>query len=812
LATLAELVKEKQAWTGKPVKRKEDARLLTGFGRFVDDVKLPGMAYAAILRSPYAHARILRIDVSKAEKIPGVICTLTGEEVAKLTDPFLQISPPPANKIKDYCLAVGKVRYFGEPVVAVVAESRAIAEDALEHIEVEYEVLEHVLDAREALKPNAPVIHEEAGTNLVFRGVWDYGNVREAKREADRVIKKKLHFHRFSSTPIEPNAVIAHHDKATGMLTVYSNNQMPMFCIPWVASALRFPSNKIRMITGDIGGGFGTKIINYPYIVLVSLLAMKSGRPVKWVEDRTEHLIAGTHGNERTFEVEIAARKDGTILGLDVKAWDDCGAYTRYEPAGAVIWAQVTPGCYRFKNFRMEFYQVVTNKSPVGPNRGYSRLQHLWMIERCVDFVARELKLDPTEVRLKNFIRAEEMPYTTPSGSVYDGGNYTAALKKALNVLGYSRWRRIQKEMRAKGRLIGIGVSISLDSAVNNFGQVRILNPDNPFSGNSEGARILLDVFGQIQVALGTSPQGQGHETIAAQVVADQFGITPDQVNVLMGFDSTVNPFSHQSGAYASRSAVMLTGALLSASNKLKEKIAKIASHMMKCSQEDIEFMEGNVVDLKSGKKIPLWQIANVAWVNNVLLPPGMEPGLVAISHWRPEFKQGLPDEKWRVEQTLTYSYQCHAAVIELDKETGKFRILKYVIVDDCGRQINPMIVEGQVHGAAAHGIGAAMFENFEYSDDGILKSSTFVDYLVPTALDIPDIRTERMETPSLFAPLGLKGVGEGGGTPLATIAQAVEDALLPYGIEITDSHQNPYRIYEMIKLAGKKQSRKKHR
>jgi 2-furoyl-CoA dehydrogenase large subunit len=805
LETVTELLKEREVWTGKAVKRKEDLRLITGYGKFVDDVKLTGMAYAAILRSPYAHAKIVKVDVSKAEKIPGVICTLTGDEVAKLTEPFLQISPSPANKIKDYCLAVGKVRYFGEPVVAVVAESRALAEDALEQIEVEYEVLPHVLDAREALKKGAPIIHEEAGTNLVFRGVWDYGDVRKAKKNAYKVIRKKLHFHRFSSTPIEPNAVLSHYDKTTGMLTIYSNNQMPMFCIPWIASALRFPSNKIRMITGDIGGGFGTKIINYPYLVLVSLLAMKSGRPVKWVEDRTENLIAGTHGNERTFEVEIAANKDGTILGLDVKAWDDCGAYTRYEPAGAVIWAQVTPGCYRFKNFRMEFYQVTTNKSPVGPNRGYSRLQHLWMIERCVDMVAREFKLDPTEVRLKNFIRAEEMPYTTPSGSVYDGGDYTAALKKALHAIEYSKWRRLQKKLRAEGKLIGIGVSISLDSAVNNFGQVKILNPENPFSGNSEGARILIDVFGQIQVAVGTSPQGQGHETIAAQIVADQFGVTPEQVNVLVGFDSALNPYSHQSGAYASRSAVMLTGALLGASRKLKEKIANIASHVMGCSPADVEFMEGNVVDLKTGKKIPLWQVANIAWVNNVLLPHGIEPGLVAISHWRPEFKQGLPDEKWRIEQTLTYSYQCHAAVIELDKETGKFKILRYVIIDDCGRQINPMIVEGQVHGAAAHGIGAAMFENFEYSEEGVLRSSTFVDYLIPTALDIPNIQTERMETPSLFAPLGLKGVGEGGGTPLATIAQAVEDALLPFGIEVTDSHQNPYKIYEMIKAKRKK-------
>jgi 2-furoyl-CoA dehydrogenase large subunit len=368
-----------------------------------------------------------------------------------------------------------------------------------------------------------------------------------------------------------------------------------------------------------------------------------------------------------------------------------------------------------------------------------------------------------------------------------------------MKLIEYSKWKGLQREARKEGRLIGVGIAISLDSAVNNFGQVKILTQDNPFSGNSEGARILLDAFGQIQVALGTSPQGQGHETIASQIVADEFGVTPDQVTVLPGFDSAINPFSHQSGAYASRSAVMLTGALLGAAKKVKEKAAKIAAHLMQVDAEGIVFKEGNAIS-RSGKKLPLWQVANVAWVNNALLPPGMEPGLVAINHWRPEFKRAIPDEKHLVEQTMTYSYQCHAAVVDVDRETGKTKILRYAIVDDCGRQINPVIVEGQVHGAAAHGIGAALYENFEYGDDGQLQSSTFVDYLVPTALDIPDIVTSKMETPSLFAPGGLKGVGEGGGTPLAALASAVEDALAPFGIEITDSHQNPQRIYGTIK------------
>ncbi|MDG6996931.1 MAG: xanthine dehydrogenase family protein [Nitrososphaerota archaeon] len=799
MATVTELVKEeRRLWMGQPLKRKEDPRLISGLGKYVDDVKLPGTAYAAILRSPYAHAKITRLDTSKAERLPGVVCVMTGEEVAKLTDPFIQISPAPANKLKDYCLAVGKVHFVGEPVAAVVAETRAIAEDALELIEAEYETLDALVDARRGIRSDAPIVHEDAGTNVAFHGVWDYGDIEKAIKQADKVIKATLHFHRFSSTPIENNGVVANYDRATGFLNIYCNNQMPMFCIPWLSFGLRFPSNKIRMITGDIGGGFGTKIINYPYLALISLLSMKAKRPVKWTEDRREHLIAN-HGNERTFDVEIPIKKDGTILGLKATAFDDCGAYTRYEPAGATIWAQVVPGCLNIKDFKMDFYQVITNKAPVGPNRGYSRMQHLWMIERAIDLVAKELGLDPADVRLKNYIQPEQMPYTTPSGGIYDGGDYPEALKKALKLIDYDGLREEQARARKQGRLIGIGMGMAVDSGTNNFAQVKILTNDNPFSGNSEAARVSIDGLGQIQVALGTVPQGQGHETFASQIVADEFGVTPDQVTVLMGFDSAMNPYSHQSGSYASRSAVMGTGALSGASKKLKEKVTKIAGHLMQVSPEKLEFKEGNVVDRESGKKVPLWQIGNVAWVNNLMLPDGMEPGLIALHYYKPPGFT-VPDEKFRLNQTLTYSYQAHAVAIELDPETGKFKILRYAIVDDCGRQINPLIVEGQVLGAAAHGIGGAMFENFEYDEQGQLLASTFVDYLVPTALDIPHIVTSHIEVPSLFAPKGIRGVGEGGGTPLGAISNAVEDALAPFGVQITDSHQNPQHIHKLIR------------
>ncbi|MGI0080701.1 MAG: xanthine dehydrogenase family protein molybdopterin-binding subunit, partial [Nitrososphaerales archaeon] len=639
MATVTELVKEEpKLWMGQPVKRKEDPRLISGLGKFIDDLKLPGLAYLAILRSPYAHARIKKLDVSKAEKIPGVVCAMTGSEVAKLTDPFLQISSAPANKLKDYCLAVDKVHFVGEPVAAIVAETRAIAEDALEAIQVEYETLPCVTEVRKTLEPNAPLVHEVVGSNLVFHGEWDYGDIERAIGDADKVVKATLHFHRFNSTPIENNGAVAHYDRATGFLTIYCNNQMPMFCIPWISFGMRFPSNRIRMVTGDIGGGFGTKIISYPYLVLTSLLSIKSGRPIKWTEDRKENLASGGHGNERTFDVEIPVKRDGTIMGFKASAYDDCGAYTRYEPAGAVIWAQVTPGCYHFQNFRMDFYQVMTNKCPVGPNRGYSRAQHLWMLERSVDIVAHELGLDPAEVRYKNFVRKDEMPYLTPSGGIYDGGDYSASLRMVLKLIDYEGLREEQKEARKHGKLIGIGMATVIDSGTNNFAQVKIVNPDNPFSGNSEAARITIDALGQIQVALGTVPQGQGHETFASQIVADELGVGVDQVTVLMGFDSGTNPYSFQSGSYASRSAVMGTGALLGAAKKVKEKAALIAAHILKSDPQNIEFREGNAIDRSSAKKVPLWQLGNIAWVNNLLLPEGMEPGLSATSYWKPSF------------------------------------------------------------------------------------------------------------------------------------------------------------------------------
>ena len=428
-----------KGWGGQSVRRKEDKRLLQGEGVFVDDVKRHGMGYLHFVRSPYAHAHITRVDVSAAEAIDGVYGTLTGEEVAALTDPFFQISSVPGANIKDFSLAVGKVRYVGEPVVAVVAETRELARDASELVEVDYEPLPAVVDARKAQDSETPVLHDDAGGNLMWTGLYSWGDLDSAFAEADRVIKiPELHFHRFNSTPLECDGALVEYNRGVGQWTIHTNNQFPGFAAIMMGPAMRVGLDKLRFVTQDIGGGFGNKITSHPQLVVCCLLARKLNRPVQWTEWRTDFHLSMSHGNERWFQdTEVAVKDDGTLLGFRTKALDDAGAWLRYEPLGGVIWAQVTPGMYRWRHIELEFTQVATNKAPVSPNRGYSRMQHLWFTERVIDIVARELGLDPVEVRKQNYIRAEDMPYETPNGCVYDSGDYAGMLDLALELIDY---------------------------------------------------------------------------------------------------------------------------------------------------------------------------------------------------------------------------------------------------------------------------------------------------------------------------------------------------------------------------------------
>src|SRR5438105_1995199 len=670
--------KPQKGWAGQNVPRKEDKRLLQGEGVFFDDIKRHEMGYVHFVRSPYAHARIKSVDVSKALELQGVYGTLTGDEVAILTDPFFELSVPPGAHMKDYALAVGKVRHLGEPVAAVVASTRELARDASELIEVEFEPLEPLVDARRAQDDGAPILHDEAGSNVVWDGTFDWGDFEGAVAEADHVVKiKELHFDRFSSTPLECSGCLVEYNRGTGQWTMYCNHQMPGVGAIWMAPAMRVGIDKLRFVTQDIGGGFGNKICLHPYFVACCLLARKLNRAVQWTEWRTDQHTANAHGNERWFQdIEVAVKADGTMLGFKVKALDDCGAFPRYEPLGCIIWAQVTPGVYRWRNIRVDFTQVVTNKSPVAPNRGYSRMQQLWLTERIIDIVAHELGLDPVEVRKKNYVRTDEMPYETPNGCVYDSGDYARCLDIALELIDYpgARARQAQKD----GKLVGIGIGSTLDSGTNNFGQSTLLNPELQFSGNNEVATIKLDIFGEIVLTLGTVPQGQGHETVASQVAADILGVSPDQIHVRPGHDSYWNSHAGFSGTYASQFAVTGLEAVKGATEKLASEIRRLT-----------------------------------------------------------------------------------AAVL-----------------------------------------GAALHETFAYDEYGQLLTANFYDYHVPHALDLPEIKTDYVESPSPFSSLGTKGMGEGGGAAIHAVCAAIQDALRSAGIGavVSDSHNPSERVWRLIR------------
>ncbi|HXK12946.1 MAG TPA: xanthine dehydrogenase family protein molybdopterin-binding subunit [Gaiellaceae bacterium] len=792
-----------ETYKGQSVPRKEDRRLVQGQGVFVDDIKRHGMGYIHFVRSPYAHAHITSLDVSKAEAAPGVYGTLTGEEVASLTDPFFQISSVPGGNIKDYALAVGKVRYVGEAIVAVVAETRELARDASELVEIEYEPIAAITDARYARDEGVPTIHEDAGGNLMWEGVYEWGDLDAAFAEADKIVKiDELHFHRFNSTPLETNGAVVEYNRGIGQWTIHTNNQFPGFAAIMMGPAMRTGLDKIRFVTQDIGGGFGNKITTHPQLVACCLLARKLGRAVNWTEWRTDFHSSMSHGNERWFQdTEVAVKNDGTLLGFRTKALDDAGAWLRYEPLGGVIWAQVTPGMYRWRHIRLEFTQVATNKAPVSPNRGYSRMQHLWFTERIIDIVAHELDLDPVEIRKKNYIRTEEMPYETPNGCVYDSGDYAGMLDAALELIDYPNVAARRAEAEARGKLLGVGIGSTLDSGTNNFGQSRMINPELQFSGNNEVATVKLDIFGEIVVTLGTTPQGQGHETTAAQVVADILKCSVDDVHVRAGHDSYWNSHAGFSGTYASQFAVTGLSAVKGATDMLREEIFKLAGAVFGgVPAEALELADGGIrIKENPDAFLPFMACGAIINANNAGLPEDLGVTLNCRYVYRPPFQ--VPDvEKKFGNLTLTYAVQVHVAVIEVDPETGYYEIVDYVAIDDCGKRINPQIVEGQVMGATAQALGAAVHEEFVYDEDGNLLTPNFYDYHVPHALDMPPLKTGFLESPSPFTPLGTKGMGEGGGAGIHAICSAVQDALRSHGGAKVHDSANPYhRVWEML-------------
>ncbi len=790
---------------GQSVPRVEDGRLLKGQGEFADDVWMHRQGHAHFVRSPVGHARIASLDTRRALELDGVYTVLTGEEAKELCEvPFFQIAPEPAGRIAEYPLAVDKVRYHGDAVAVVLAETREIARDAAGLVEVEYEPLPAVVDTVAAADPQAPILHEEAGTNVAWHGVFDWGDIDWALENADHVVEiDRLHFHRFSSTPLECNAAVVNWDPGTDTVHVSSNNQMPMFASMVIGPTLGVPTNRLLFSSQDIGGAFGNKIGSYPQIAALALLSRKAGRPAKWTEYRTDHMLSSGQGNERTFlDTKVAVMSDGTILGFKTRVFDDAGAYLHYEPLGAVIWSQVSCGCYRLKHLQVDYTETLTNKCPTIPNRGYSRLQHLWLIERIIDIVAHELEFDPVALRRQNYVQPEDYPYETPNGCVYDSGDLPRSLDIALDLINADRWRERQRELgRGSGRRIGIGIGSTLDSGTNNFGQARIINPELPFSGNGEAAFVKLDLYGEVNVNLGTTPQGQGHETTAAQVVADILGMSPAQVLVTAGFNQRNNTYVAFSGTYASQFAVTGLGAAQGAAEKLRREIIEIAGFALGAELEEIELEDGTCfVRSDRERAIPFIGVANLIYSNNAALPTELRERIsLNCRHvYVPPFQVPDPENK-RGNLTLTYASQIHACVVEIDEDTGEVEILEYGAVDDCGKRIHPQIVEGQVHGATALGIGAALYEAFDYDEQGQLQQASFYDYHAITALDTPDIKTGEIESPSPFTPNGAKGMGEGGGAPLHAICSAIQDALTREDAIVFDSHNPWERVWSLV-------------
>ncbi|MBI2087970.1 MAG: xanthine dehydrogenase family protein molybdopterin-binding subunit [Deltaproteobacteria bacterium] len=797
-------------WVGRSIRRTEDKRLLTGKGQFLDDMKLPGMHHAAVLRSPYAHAVIKSVDPSEALKMPGVRGVLTGEDVGRMSNPFPQAVDEP---IDYYCIAVDRARYVGEGVAVVIAEDRYLAEDALQAIRVEYEPLPAVVDAEKAVEKDAPILHSKLGTNIINHRDLRYGDPDAAFAQADVTVSAKFFFPKYSSTPMETFAVIAQYEPVEDIITIWSNFQGPFTMHPVSVAALRIAENRLRFIVPpDIGGAFGIKSSMFPQMVMTALAAKKAGVPVKYIEDRMEHLMSSSSGTDRVTEIEVAAKKDGTILGIRKKVLDNVGAYLRSpEPACMYRSTGNQLGAYRTKNLAWDAYVVMTNKCPTGPNRGYGCQQLYFETERIVDMLAEKLMMDPAEIRRKNLIPKEEFPYTTPTGGFYDAGDYPACLDLALEKAEYRQLRQEQAKARKEGRLFGIGLATVVDPSVTNIGYITVAyTPDyrasekfNPKSGSGETAVVKMDPLGQVSVIINTVPEGQGHETVVQQIVADELSISPDDVRVVSGIDTFTRFWSITTGTYSSRFASVGTSAVAMAARRVKEKLFKIASHRLEVDVDDLE-LENGAVRVKGApdRKITIRRLAGLAHWNQGDLPQGMEPTIYASYTYNfPVSKP--PDEADRVDSSATYSFIADLACVEIDPETGQVEIKKYITVHDCGTVIHPKIVEGQIYGSFTHGLGGAFYEEMAYDQDGQYLAGSFADYTCPSAIEVPELDIGHIETPSPLTVMGSKGCGESCTMSVpACLANAVADALAPLGVSVNRLPLKPHDIWQLIQDA----------
>jgi 2-furoyl-CoA dehydrogenase large subunit len=793
-------------FVGSHSRSKEGPRHVTGKGLFTDDFQLPGMLQAMILRSPHAHAKINSVDASEALKNVNVMAVITPDDVKRLTKPFKpgRYAAGLKRPIDEYAGAVEKVRYVGEPIGAVAARDRGSAEDARDLIQVDYEPLRAVVDVREAIKPSSATLFDELGTNLAWQGSLQYGDINAAFNSADRVVKETLKIHRYSSTPLEPFVVIASYDAASKRLTVWVTAQVPEVIYDGVREALGLQD--VRVIIPDVGGGFGQKIhLIRKYVVLVSLLAIKTGRPVKWVEDRTEHMMAGGHACAQEVEAEAAVKNDGTVLGLRFNEYDDVGGSISTLTIHFTNKLNNLSNTYRTPAIHMIGNAVVTNKCPVIPNRGIGKPGMCYIWERMMDRVAQALELSPIEVRRKNLIQPGEMPYRTISGNVYDSGDYPRLLSTLLEKIGYEKLREEQKQARANGKLIGIGIVIGVEPGGRNAARDMAIFPEMkepPGSGGVNGAKIKLEKNGTLSLHLGSPNCGQAHETTTAQVAADILGSTPDKISTSIPFDSDLSAWGVAAANSGNNFHLYDIGAIHGAAARLREKILKLAAFNLKVEPAELT-IEDSVVKVPgaAAKQITFAELGRIAYNNQHLIPDDMEPGMEATFYYMfPHAKPNIvPGADRMVRAQFTFSAGAHAAIVEVDKNTGMVHVIRYLIVGDNGTVINPDVVNGQVYGSAAHGIAIALGEGFMYSPEGQPLTITYLDYGKCSTAETPRVEVIHQPSPSPFTVLGQKAAGEGAAIPSpAAIASAVEDALQPFGVKVCDLPLTPESVWRL--------------
>lgn len=772
---------------GQPIKRNEDPRLLAGRALFTDDVQLAGMLHVAFLRSDLAHARIRLIDLGGAKERPGVAAVYTADDLGEYWQPGpLLVPPPPVGQLEFHPrtqvpLAKDKVRHAGEAVAVVVAESRYLAEDALDDIFVDYEPLDAVVDLEDALESGTPLVHDDLGHNINARGTQTKGDWAQAEDAADLVIRRRFHYDRGTAAAIENRGIVASWDDKSQQLTIWDTTQAPIAIRNGLAGMLGLSEHQVRVIAPFIGGGFGPKIMMfYPEEVLLAWATLQLGRPLKWIEDREENFYATTQERGQVHDATMALKNDGTVLGIKDVFLHDAGAYAPYGLTLPISSQCTLLGPYVVPEYHSEFTSVFTNKPIVTPYRGAGRQHGVFVMERLLDIAAKELGIDPISIRRKNYIQPDQFPYSNEiifqdfTQLTYDSGNYEPALDRALELIGYQDFIR---EDQPRREAVGERVGISVVSYIEGTG-----------IGPYEGARVTVEASGKVSVATGVGTQGQGHYTSFAQVVADQIGVAASDVHVVTG---DTDLFYWGAGTFASRGAVVAGNAMHAAATKVRDKILKMAGEKLEAAEEDLELIEGRVqVKGVPQTSISIGELAVEANPMRGAVRPGTEPGLEATEYYGPE-------------RGATAS-GVHAMILRVDPETFLLEIEKYVVVHDCGTVINPLILEGQIQGGVAQGIGNAFYEQLHFDENGALRNASLMDYLLPTAADVPNIVSDHMETPSPLNPLGVKGAGEAGAIPVgALFAQALDNAFRDIGLEVREIPLSPNRLFELVTEAS---------